>query len=313
MLVSVIITTYRRKPGIVIRALRSVMKQTFSDIEIIVVDDSPIDFEKRDAVQQAVLNTCKTVKYISTGGSKGAPVARDYGIHEATGKYIAFLDDDDEWLPEKIEKQLEGFKSDEIGLVYSGMIIRNEIDSTAQICKCKCYSGKVFDTLLQDGNFIGSTSVPLIRKKCLESVGGFDESLEACQDYDLYIRIARQYRVSFVDGNYTIYHVHKGDRISTDARAKLHGEISIIKKYSDEIARIPQAKIRLYRHMIICYCSLRKRKRSLKIWISTIKLKPLDLSGNLKFFLFAIFPQDSFFIKWSTSLKHMIKNSLIIL
>lgn len=313
MLVSAIITTYRRKPAIVTRALRSVMKQTFSDIEIIIVDDSPIDFEEREAVRQGVLDNCKTAIFLSTGGSKGASAARNIGIKEATGEYIAFLDDDDEWLPEKIEKQLEGFISDEIGMVYSSIIVNDETDDTIYVRDVEHYSGKIHDLLLSNSNFIGSTSGPLIRKTCLECVGGFDESLESSQDYDLYIRLSKLYEINFVTGDYTIYHKHTGERITTNVLAKIHGIIRIIEKYSEDLESNPQAWICLNRSLILFYSKMRKRKEALWMWVSTARKNPRDVPGNMKYFLFALFPGESFLIQGCSRIKRSVKKSINLL
>lgn len=313
MLVSVIITTYRRKPAIVTRALRSVMKQTFPDIEIIIIDDSPIDFEEREAVRQEVLDTCKTAIFLSTGGSKGASAARNIGIKEATGEYIAFLDDDDEWLPEKIEKQLEGFTSDEIGMVYSSMIINDEMDDTIYVRDVEHYSGKIHDLLLSNSNFIGSTSVPLVRRACLGYVGGFDESLESSQDYDLYIRLSKLYEINFVTGAYTVYHIHTGERITTNALAKIHGIMRLKDKYSDDLERNPEAWIRLNRSLIQFYSKIRNKKNALWIWASTVRKDPRDVLGNLKFFFLALFPGDSFLIQGCIRIKRSVKKSINLL
>ena len=309
VLISAIITTYRRKPDIVTRALRSVMKQTFSDIEIIVVDDSPIDFEEREAVWKGVLDTCKTAILLSTGGCKGAPAARNIGIKEATGEYIAFLDDDDEWMPEKIEKQLEGFTSDEMGMVYSGIIINDEIDDASYVRDVKHYSGKIHDLLLSKSNFIGSTSGPLIRKTCLENIGGFDESLESGQDYDLYIRLAKLYDVQFVSGEYTIYHRHTGERLSTNVLAKYHGRRRLIEKYSEDLERNPHAWISHYRSLILCYSKMGNKKDALWIWVCTVRKNPCDVLRNMKYFLFALVSEKSILIQGYNRIKKSIRKS----
>ena len=105
-LVTAIITTHKREPEIVERALKSILAQTYKNIEIIVVDDSPESFESRKAVKDSVTRyTNQNVKYVQHDECKGACAARNTGLYMAKGEYVAFLDDDDEWLPEKIEKQ----------------------------------------------------------------------------------------------------------------------------------------------------------------------------------------------------------------
>ena len=122
-LVTSIITTCKRPPSLVTRALMSVMAQTYPYIQIIVVDDSPADYPEKENVCKAILKFCPQVLYISYGENCGAPAVRNAGIESAEGEFIAFLDDDDEWLPEKTEKLLEGFTNDKIALVYGRMML----------------------------------------------------------------------------------------------------------------------------------------------------------------------------------------------
>ena len=111
-LVSAVIITYKRKPEIVKRALESVLSQTYRPLEIIVVDDSPCDYELRSQVRETVESFNEEICYIQHEKNCGACVARNTGLKRAHGKYIAFLDDDDEWVSDKIEKQIAAFNDD---------------------------------------------------------------------------------------------------------------------------------------------------------------------------------------------------------
>src|SRR5699024_744473 len=126
-LVSVIIPTFKRKKEIVRRAVKSVMAQTYQNIEIIIVDDSPEEFQGSIKIKE-YLDSLKDerVKYIKHSENKGANAARNTGIRNSKGNFLAFLDDDDEWLPMKIEKQIQQFKCDQIGMVYCPYLIVNE-------------------------------------------------------------------------------------------------------------------------------------------------------------------------------------------
>ena len=106
-LVSVIIPTYKRKLDYVSNALQSVLNQTYNNIEIIVVDDSPNDFPYRDEIKNYIekLNDDRVI-YIRNEKNLGGSLSRNVGINASRGEYITFLDDDDEYMPGKVEKQL---------------------------------------------------------------------------------------------------------------------------------------------------------------------------------------------------------------
>ena len=121
MLVTAVITTHKRPPEIVERALKSILIQTYKNIEIFVVDDSPAEYELRSAVKNMVESYAdRNVTYIAHKKCMGACAARNTGLEAANGEFIGYLDDDDEWFPIKIEEQLKGFDSEDVALVYCG-------------------------------------------------------------------------------------------------------------------------------------------------------------------------------------------------
>lgn len=126
-LVSAIITTHDRDPEIVLRAVNSVLNQTYDKIELIVVDDSSDHYPKRNAVENAVKAVSSGVVYIRHAENQGPCAARNAGLAQAKGYYVAFLDDDDEWVPDKIDEQLKGFSDDNVALVYGGITIIDEV------------------------------------------------------------------------------------------------------------------------------------------------------------------------------------------
>lgn len=123
-IVTAVITTYKREPEIVKRAIDSVLAQTYKHINIVVVDDSPADYELRDSVEKLVLDHFAeaNITYVQHERNLGACAARNTGLSLVNSEFVAFLDDDDEWLPEKIEKQVKKFREcDELtALVYCG-------------------------------------------------------------------------------------------------------------------------------------------------------------------------------------------------
>ena len=214
MLVTAVITTHKRAPLVVERALKSILFQTHKDIEVFVVDDSPADYELRQDVKTMVESySDKGVTYIAHEQCKGACAARNTGLAVANGEFIGYLDDDDEWLPNKIEEQLKGFDSDDVALVYCGTRILYESTGTVTERNPSYVRGRVYDDLMRD-NFIGSTSFPLIRTLALRAIGGFDIEMQSSQDYDVWLRLSKEFSVSYVSIPLVLYHFHEGEQIT---------------------------------------------------------------------------------------------------
>ena len=143
--VSVIIPTYNRA-HLIGRAIRSVLDQTYQDWELIVVDDASTD----DIPGIVKGFTDGRVKYIRHDENKGAAAARNTGIQAARGAYIAFLDSDDEWLPEKLERQVQAFESSDaqVGVIYTGTIAVSQSGEALSDYKAPRFRGYIFRDLL---------------------------------------------------------------------------------------------------------------------------------------------------------------------
>jgi glycosyltransferase involved in cell wall biosynthesis len=191
--VTVIIPTFNRA-AIVGRAIRSVLAQTCQDWELIVVDDG-----STDGTEQGVRSfSDHRIKYIRHERNRGGAAARNTGIRCARGEYVAFLDSDDEWLPEKLEKELEVFRDSdpEVGLVYSGQIVLDERGRVLKVGMPR-KSGWVHGALLES-NFIGSCSRVTVKKQVLDRVAGFDETFLNGEDSDLWLRVAKVWKIACV-------------------------------------------------------------------------------------------------------------------
>lgn len=232
--VSAIITTYKRPLDVLKRSLDSVRNQTYENLEIIIVDDSPESFEGRKLIED-YLNQLKEDRliYIKHPKNMGANAARNTGINNSTGSYIAFLDDDDEWKPKKIELQMNKF-DDEVGLVYCKAEVKDETSGKTRLVLNQIKDGYLFRDLLEQ-NFVGSNSFVLIRKAAIIEVGGYDEQLLSNQDYDLFLRIAEKYKITGVDDILVRYFIHEGDRISTDGFKQLQGRKELYQKFQEHI------------------------------------------------------------------------------
>lgn len=207
-MISAIITTHNRS-ALLRRAIESVLNQTYRDIECIVVDDKSTDNTKD------VCSEYPTVQYIyiPPEESKGGNYARNKGIKTARGEYIAFLDDDDYWFPEKIFNQVQILDYyPQIGVVYCGRkleFVTNEGIKYKNESLNQRYRGDVSKKLFE--NIFCTTSTLLIRNKLIEKVNFFDEKLRFWQEYDLVVRLSQICEFEFVNKPLVMYRIDKTD------------------------------------------------------------------------------------------------------
>lgn len=216
-LVCVIIPTYNRAP-LLRRALDSVLSQEANgeqfDVEVLVIDDGSTD-ETSDLLQRY-----PGVRYIRRTDNQGTSAARNAGLKEANGQYVAFLDDDDIWLPWKLRRQVELLEAHpEIGVVYGQEIKRSSQDVFVWPTVQDAHSGWILRSLLISCPV--NTSSVLIRQSSLERVGYFDESLRCWEDYDLWLRLASDEQFRFLPGPAVIYQISPSGRFLS---AVLNGE-----------------------------------------------------------------------------------------
>ncbi|BAT54333.1 putative glycosyl transferase [Nostoc sp. NIES-3756] len=184
--ISIIIPAYNAEQTI-LETINSVLEQTFSDFEIIIVNDGSTD-KTLEVVQSIEDERLKVFCYENSGVSG----ARNRGISHAIGDYISFLDADDLWTPDKLELQLAALKAhSEAGVAYSWVYTINE---TGEILKPfdSMYEGNVYADLLK-ANFLTSGSNPLITRAAIDSVGEFDIKLAGGEDWDYWLRLAAKW------------------------------------------------------------------------------------------------------------------------
>lgn len=190
--ISVVIPTYNRA-NLVGRAIQSVLNQTYQDFEIIVIDDASTD----DTDKIMILVNDKRIKYIKNKKNIGGSESRNIGIKNAKGKYIAFLDSDDEWMPTKLEKQLRKINESSVlaKIIYTGYwVVKNSILELGQIPSKK---GNIHRELLYQ-DYVNPTSTVFLKKNCFEKIGYFNHILNARQDYDMWLRLSRHYNFDYV-------------------------------------------------------------------------------------------------------------------
>ncbi|MBL6931672.1 MAG: glycosyltransferase family 2 protein [Rhodospirillales bacterium] len=215
---SVIIPAYRAE-GTIDRALASVAAQSIKPYEVIVVDDGSPDGTLKAA--QGMSDSMGSIKLKIIGQeNKGAGAARNRALQEASQEYVAFLDADDEWMPEKIEQSLEWIKSSDNVFVAHDLIQRNE-DGTEQDIKSSERFKNASDPYiaLYRTGFVGSITV-VARRQAIEAAGGFDETLPTGQDFDLWLSMLASPQTRFLvfDQRLSRYYISASGITSHTAR-----------------------------------------------------------------------------------------------
>lgn len=239
--VSVIIPTYNR-PELVKKAVASVLRQTYQDFEIIIVDDGMKERAKKSIEE---IHDPR-ILYIQNEKSLGGGGARNVGIKAARGEYVAFLDDDDEWLPEKLETQMNAFEksSSDVGFCFSAVlnVFDDKEENTSVEEGIKDYSEISF---VRFKGFMTSSLV--IRRKIFNEVGGFDPELPSHQEPELILRIAQKYKglginAPLVRMNAKSTHEH----ISSSLERRITGREMVLEKHKEEYARRPKILAKHY-------------------------------------------------------------------
>ncbi len=198
-LISVIIPTYNRA-HLIERSVTSVLRSSYTNIEVIVVDDASTD--NTESVLSAIEDP--RLKYIRLPENHGANHARNVGLDNAKGNYISFNDSDDEWCEDKLFRLLEYFDTldDSYGMVYCDIEISSR-DSTSTVHlpaglghDIKDISGNIFEYMLEN-MFISMISV-LIKREVFDKTGKFNEDLKRLQDWELFLRISKNYQVGYL-------------------------------------------------------------------------------------------------------------------
>ena len=216
--VSVVIPTYNREKTIE-RCISSVVNQTYKPYEIIIVDDGSDD---------------KTVKIIRQN-HKGAQAARDLGVLNAAGEFIAFLDSDDEWVADKLEKQIQLVEKHKNSVIYCDCYIVDEAKRKRRYWKLPGGNGNIYKFLLiHPGPMFQGL---LVKREWLIEIGMFDEKLVAYQEWESAIRLARKYTFWHMKEPLFLYHMHSGETISKNGIKGIKAYIYIVLKHHKMIIK----------------------------------------------------------------------------
>lgn len=278
-LVSVIIPTYNRS-GIVTRAISSVLNQKYQELEIIVVDNASVDNTAE------VVNSFedRRIKFIRHKINKGPAASRNTGIKNSNGEFVAFLDSDDEWLPDKIASQINVFEAlkEEVGLIFTNGY--NEAEKHDFITE-KIQSGIIYNP--QKDKFyplrllIATPSSWMLPMKVVRDTGYFEESMHTWDDGDYLARVAYKYPLYFLNENLVIWHASES-HLNVINLSQIRDKEVFLNKNFKFLEKDRDYLFRFYRAMGKDALGIDKKKARGYL-LSALKLKPYDFSTIGKF------------------------------
>ena len=274
--VTVVIPTYGRSVDMVKLAVDSILNQTYTNVDVIIVDDnlktSPHCKELKD-----YCSNNKRVSYIKTKGQQGACVARNLGTQQAKGEFIGFLDDDDEWLPTKIEVSLPLFKEDVAMVGSRGWQVT--INKEREVLLKEPYMGDLFkkeptfkEMLRCDS--IGTTTLALVHKEKFLNCGGFREDLPARQDYNCWLRILKKYRIVFTNEYLFNYYIHNQEQITKSDQRALDGVKKVYEEFKADFDADKQGYAYINMLMLKRYMGLGDKSNQYKCLMNILKVQP---------------------------------------
>jgi glycosyltransferase involved in cell wall biosynthesis len=228
-LVSVVIPTYERQEYLR-GAIQTALGQTYDPIEVIVVDDG----SSEPYAAEIVADFPESVMCIRHDKNQGLSAARNTGIQAANGEYIAFLDDDDRWNKDKIGRQVSILSEHKEAGLATCLVVSITPNKEIVHCEPDAPSGDCLESMLI-GNQIGTPSKVLVRKDCFDNIGFFDESLPTKQDWDLYIRLCKEWSVVAISDYLCFRTIHES--MSSSSRALERDKKKILQKHKDVIKK----------------------------------------------------------------------------
>jgi len=272
--VSVIIPTHNRAEFLR-SAITSVLNQTLQDFEIVIIDDA-----SKDHTQEVIANfNDARIKAIHNQFSKGDAGTRNIGVINSNGEYIAFLDDDDEWLPEKLKIQtclLDNSPPEVGGFCTHSYIIETESGRVSSV-----FNPERSD--LTKENFIRTSSI-LLRRECFEQCGLFDESMPTSSDYDMWIRISKKFSFEIIKTPLVRYRINENSLTFNYDKMVIGREI-LFEKHDKFFKQNPKEYSREYLQIGVLYCYKGEIKKGRKAFGKAIRINPFDVRNYFNFSL----------------------------
>ena len=308
--VSVIIPTYNRA-DLLPRAIDSALNQTYKDFELIIVDDGSTDNTKK--IVEEYQKKDERIKYLWEENSSGPARPYNLALKQCQGEYIAFLDSDDVWLPEKLEKQIAIFEEYD-GKINLGLVIceayvvdldRNDIGRLTFPYNENLLGPEKFGLFFEKFGII-SLSCVVIKKEVFKNIGYFDEKFKVSADVDIYSRILKNSPIYFLKEPLVKY--TQSDRSLSNEQfwIKQMPEYKyFLEKYEDDFKKSPEAKSRFLRNIGTFYTLNNNSRMARKYFKEAIKNNPLSLRLYFQYFL-SFFPKiykNCFLLKENKELK----------
>ncbi len=292
-LVSIITPVYNGQ-DFLDRSIKSVLAQTYENWELLLIDDGSSDNSVQIIKYYLEDNR---IKLLRNESNSGIPTTRNKGIENSTGEFIALLDQDDEWLPHKLEKQVNRFLEidDSFGLIYSNVEVRTDqgilADQKKEIEPEVSIQSNL--ELMLSRNLITSPTA-MVKRKALEEVGLFDESIRwGGDDYDLWIRIAHKYKFDYIDEVLCIRHEHQ-QNYSADKKRMMLKTIELGEKYVEQFGLEPSLSRKL------------KSNHYYRYGIESIK--KLRVLSGLGYVIKSLFISKQGFIELGKTLRNRFRN-----
>jgi glycosyltransferase involved in cell wall biosynthesis len=236
------------------RAVDSALCQTEQDFELIVVDDGSTDGTHQYLAALAAADA--RVRPIYNRQCGGGAVARNLGIAASKGRWIAFLDDDDEWLPGKLRLQIAALQATPAAVACSSWYLRRRVSGATELVRVPPTAS--FEDLLQ-GSVMGGASMCMCDAQTVKRIGGYDPTLRSGQDWDLWTRLSQVGAIISCAESTVLYSWHDGPRITNDMYAQYQGARRFYFKYKQSMT----VGMRQHRLAYLCYIMSRQPKRSL--------------------------------------------------
>lgn len=267
--VSVIIPTYKRSVGYVSRAIESVLNQTYPNVEVIVIDDSTDEYEGRKEVKDYIDSLQKSnLIYCQNEKNLGGSLSRNRGIELAKGEYITFLDDDDEYLPEKVEKQLKFMLENSYDMTFSNMIMYSQEGKVVDYREYKDIPSFDNETLLRYHLMKHLTGTPTFMYKAekLREIGGFEDAKMGQEFYLMLKSIQRGLSIGYLPECDVKVYKHPDGGISCGMN-KINGENKLYEFKQTFFDRLSEKEKRFirFRHYAVMVVAYKRNKMPLKM------------------------------------------------
>ncbi len=227
-----ILTTYNGfSRGYLRLAIESVLTQSFTDLELIIIDDGSTD-ETKKLCDDYISNSC--VKYVYQK-NQGLAAARNKGIQESSFELICFLDDDDIWKKNKVQKQVDFIRSssdEKLGMVYTHLELIDENGKTTGSQE-HVSNGDIYEILFVE-NVVDAPSSSMIKKSVFEKVGLFKAWMRSCEDYELWFRIAREFSIYSINEQLVKYRVHTNKMSANDCKMEFYNQAALYYAFEGE-------------------------------------------------------------------------------